>query len=181
MRPFGHERESRSSRAFAVWKMNDWTSGTGRRWPTAGSGVRGGIRTLIARTPRTPDTVALIEASPVAFAVTSPCADTLATEALSLAQVAVLVRSSFVPFDIVAIAVSWAVAPFSVKLLVPVTATVETVTAVDGDGCEGFDESLFEHANMKTRDAHTPTATWVRCIGCLLYGKTVLHSNRWYG
>jgi hypothetical protein len=125
-------------------------------------------------------TVALIEASPVAFAVTRPEADTAATFVLSLAQVAVLVRFSFVPFDIVAVAVSWAVAPFSVKLFVPVTATLDTVTWVVV-GCEGFEDSLLEHADIKRRDAHTPTATRVRCIGCLLYGKTVLHSNRWYG
>jgi hypothetical protein len=92
------------------------------------------MRTLTARVPRTPETVALIEVSPVAFAVTSPDADTLATEALSLAHVAVLVRFSVVPFDRVAVAVSWAVAPFSVKLLVPVRATLDTVTGVGVEG-----------------------------------------------
>jgi len=92
------------------------------------------MRTLTARVPRTPETVALIEASPVALAVTSPDADTLATDALSLAHVAVLLRFSVVPFDIVAVAVSWAVAPFSVKLLVPVRATLDTVTGVGVGG-----------------------------------------------
>jgi hypothetical protein len=113
LRPFGtRSREQIQSRVRRLederLHVGDWQALA----RTAGSVVRGGMRTLTARVPRTPETVALIEVSPVAFAVTSPDADTLATEALSLAHVAVLVRFSVVPFDSVAVAVSWAVAPF---------------------------------------------------------------------
>src|SRR5262245_44411631 len=131
--------------------MNPCTSGSARRWPAGGSAVRGGILTLIDRAPRTPVTVALMLVSPVATTVTSPDADTVATEGLSLSPGAALVRFAVGPFGSVAVAVHCEVTPFSVKLLSPVTATLETV-GVCGDGWDGVVELelLLVHAAQKT-------------------------------
>ena len=63
-----------------------------------------------------------------------PWDDTMATTVLSLCHVAVLVRSSVVPFDKVALAVNCARPPGSVKLEVPVTATLVMVGAAGGAG-----------------------------------------------
>jgi hypothetical protein len=58
----------------------------------------------------------------------------VATTVLSLCHVAVLERSSVVPFERVALAVNWALALASVKLVVPVTVTLVTVGTAGGVG-----------------------------------------------
>jgi len=63
-----------------------------------------------------------------------PCADTVATVVLSDRQVALLVRSSVVPSDKVTRALNCDRAPASVKLEVPVTATLEMVGAAGATG-----------------------------------------------
>jgi hypothetical protein len=84
--------------------------------------------------------------------VTTPCDDTFATVALSVRQVAVLVRSSVVPSDNVTLAENcdW---PTAVKLEAPVTVTLEMVGGAGatggGDGGVGAPEvgavGLLEH------------------------------------
>jgi hypothetical protein len=88
--------------------------------------------------PRTSDTVAAIDASPEARIVTRPDEETFATVVFEDCHVAVLVRSSVVPFESVAIAVNCDV-PFAAKLDVPDTLTLATVgvAGVVGVGVDG--------------------------------------------
>lgn len=119
--------------------------------------------------PRTPETVAVIDVSPDATMVTRPCDDTVATLALSVCQAAVLVRSSVVPSDRLALAVNWDVAPGSVKLEVPATVTLEMVAAtgeVGGAGATGVGDVgvlLLEHPKPRTA-RHMATWSAVRLI-----------------
>jgi hypothetical protein len=91
------------------------------------------MRTEIFIEPRTSDTVAVIDASPDARIVTMPDEDTFATVVLDDCHAAVLVRSSVVPFESVAIAVNCD-CPVATKLDVPETFTLATVGA---DGVVG--------------------------------------------
>jgi hypothetical protein len=70
--------------------------------------------------------------SPSCAAVTRPWPLTVATTVLSDCHVAVAVLSSVVPFESVAIAVNYAVAPRSVNVDVPLTVTPVTVGAAGG-------------------------------------------------
>ena len=78
--------------------------------------------------PRTSETVAVIEVSPDARMVTRPCDETVATLASPVCQVAVLVRSSVVPFDKVA-SRELGGSPALVKAGGAATATPATVAA----------------------------------------------------
>ena len=103
--------------------------------------------------PRTPDTVAEIDATPDPKIVATPVSDTVVTVVFDDCHAAVDVRSSVAPFDNVAVAVScdW---PVAVKLDGPETATLVTVGVEGGAGAVGVglvgDSSLLEQAVVIT-------------------------------
>jgi hypothetical protein len=160
-RPFGQDCGTRLGHFAEASRTNADTSGNGRIWPAAGSGVRLGSLTVRPAEPRCPDTVAEIVAEPSPRAVTSPADDTLATLVLSESQVAEFVRSSTAPFVSVALAVNCPVAPCCSSRLGPETATVTTVGAVppvpeEGDAGVDDEESLEQATAATTRTSDAP-------------------------
>src|SRR5262245_15205149 len=97
---------------------------------------------------------------PAPTPVTSPVDDTVASAVLLDVHVAVLVTSCVVPFDIVAVAVNWDVAP--TVGTVPVTAMDETVV---GD----VEEPPHATAAITSGSANTIEITRLICNAVLLF------------